>query len=84
MPPVRSSASERRARVVAVILLFGKIMPTYFCCVLKGLVCVVIITSLGRQPFSYVEYTKSNIRLFCNIRSVSNAECAFLIRFCIL
>ena len=48
MPPVRSLASERRAHVVAVIFLLSKIMPTCSCCVLKGLVYIIIIASLGR------------------------------------
>ena len=48
MPPVKSSASKRCTRVVAVILLLSKIMPTYSHCVLKGLVCVAIIAPLGR------------------------------------
>ena len=47
MPPVRSSASERRTRVVAVILLLGEIMPTCSRCVLKGLVYIAIIAPLG-------------------------------------
>ena len=38
MPPIRSSASKRRTRIVAIILLLSKIMPTCSCCVLKGLV----------------------------------------------
>ena len=79
MPPVRSSASKRRACVVAVILLLSKIMPTCSCCVLKGLVYVVIIAPLGRQPFFYTKYTKLNIYLSCNIRSVSNAKYIYLI-----
>ena len=74
MPLVRSSVSERRARVVAVILSLGEIMPTYSCCVLKGLVCIAIVASLGRQPSSCVKYTKSNMRSSCDIRLVSNAK----------
>ena len=79
MPPVRSLASERYAYIVAVILLLSKIMPTYSCCVLKGLVCVIIIALLGCQPSSYAKYTKLNICLSCDVRLVSNAECAFFI-----
>ena len=48
MPFIRFSASKRHTRVVAVILLLSKIMPTYFCCVLKGLVYIAIIAPLGR------------------------------------
>jgi hypothetical protein len=45
MPPVRSLAFKRlarRSKLVAVILLFNKIMPSYSCCVEKGLVYIVI------------------------------------------
>ena len=47
MPFIRSLASKRRAYMVAVIFLFSEIMPTCFCYVLKGLVCITIIAFLG-------------------------------------
>ena len=50
MPLIRFSVSKRLARyfkLVAVILLLGKIMPTCFCYIEKGLVCIIIIASLG-------------------------------------
>ena len=47
MPPVRSLASERRAYIVAIILLLSEIMPTYSRCVLKGLVYIMIMAFLG-------------------------------------
>ena len=47
MPFIRSLVSKRYTCVVAVILLLGKIMPTYFYYVLKGLVYVIIIAFLG-------------------------------------
>ena len=50
MPLVRSSISERLAycfKLVAVILLLGKIIPTCFYYIEKGLVCVIIIALLG-------------------------------------
>ena len=84
MPPVRSSVSEHRTCVVAVILSLSEIMPTCSRCVLKGLVCITIIAFLGHQPFSYTKCIKSNIRSSCNVRLVSNAECVFLIYFYIL
>ena len=79
IPPVKSSASEHYACVIAVILLLSKIMPTYSYCVLKGLIYIAIITPLGRQPSSYIKCTKLNIRLSCDIRSVFNAKYIFLI-----
>ena len=91
MPPVRSSASKCRAHVVAVILSLGEIMPTYSRCVLKGLVYIVIVAPLGRQPFFYTKCIKLNIRSFCNIKLnmrsfcdiklVFNTKCIYLIRF---
>ena len=50
MPLVRSSVFKRAAycfKLVAVILLLGKIMPTYFYCTEKGLVYIIIIAPLG-------------------------------------
>ena len=44
---IRFLASKRRTYVVAVILLLSKIMPTYSCCVLKGLVYIIIMAFLG-------------------------------------
>ena len=84
MPFIRSLASKRRAYVVAVILLLSKIMPTYSCCVLKGLVYIIIIAPLSCQPSSYTKCIKLNMRLSYNIRLVSNTKCAFFMRFCIL
>ena len=84
MPFIRSSVSERRARVIAVILLFSEIMPTCSRCVLNGLVCVIIIAPLGRQPSFYIKYTKSNIHSSCDIRLVSIAKCICFIHSCIL
>ena len=75
MPPIRSLVSERRAYIVAVILLLGEIMPSYSRCEEKKLVYIAIIALSGLQPSSCVKYTKLNIRSSCNIRSVSDAEC---------
>ena len=84
MPFIRFSVSKRRARVVAVILLLSEIMPIYFCCVLKGLVYIVIIAPLGRQPSFYAKCTKLNIRSSYDVKSVSNTKCMFFMRFCVL
>jgi hypothetical protein len=50
MPSVRSLVFKclaYRSKLVAVILLFSEIMPSYSYCMEKGLVCVVITA-----PFS--------------------------------
>ena len=83
MPPIRSSASRYLAyyfKLVAVILLLSKIMPTCSYYAEKGLVYITIMAPLGRQPSLYAKYTKLNIRSSCNIYLVSNAKCIFLAR----
>ena len=75
MPPIRSLASERRACVIAVILLLGEIMPFYSRYEEKKLVYIVIAALSNRHPFFYVECTKLNICLSCNVRLVSDTEC---------
>ena len=87
MPLIRSLVSKRTTycfKLVAVILLLSKIMPTYFYYMEKGLVYIIIIVPLGCQPSFYTKCTKLNIRSFCNIRLVSNIKYAFLIYFYVL
>ena len=74
MPPIRFLASKRCAHTVAVILLLGKIMPSYSRYKEKKLVYIIIIALFSHQPSFYVECTKLNIHLSCNVRSVSNAK----------
>ena len=78
MPSVRSLVSKRRTRVVAIILLLGEIILTYSYCVLKGLVYIVIISLLGRQPSIYFKCTKANIYLLYNMRLMSFNKYKFL------
>jgi hypothetical protein len=47
MPPVRSLASKHCTYIITLILLLGKIMPTYSYCAVKGLVYIIIAA-----PFS--------------------------------
>ena len=79
MPLIKSLASKRRACVVAVIFLLSEIMPTYSRYVLKGLVYITIIASLGRQPSSYTKCTKLNMRSSCNVKLVFNTKYIFFI-----
>ena len=77
MPSVRSLVSKRTAhcfKLVAVILLLGKIISTYSYYVEKGLVYVIIIALFSRQPSSYTKYTKLNIYSSCDIRLISNTK----------
>ena len=84
MPPIRFLVSKRRTYIVTIILLLSKIIPTYFYCVLKGLVYIIIIAPLGCQPSFYTKYTKLNIRSSCDVRSVSNIKYICFIRSYIL
>ena len=84
MPPIRSTASERYACVIAVILLLNKIMPTCSCYVLKGLVYIIITVLSNCQPSSCFKCIKSNMCLSYNIKSVSTAECMYFMRPCTL
>ena len=79
MPFIRSLVSKYCTYVVAVILLLSEIMPTYSCCVLKGLVCIIIIAFLGHQPSFYIKYTKLNMRLSYNVKLVFNTKYIFFI-----
>ena len=74
MPPIRSLASKYRAYIMAVILLLSKVMPSCSCCKEKELVYIIIIVLSSRQPSFYIKYTKLNIYLSCNVKSVSNTE----------
>ena len=76
---IRSLVSKRCTYIVATILLLGKIMPIYSHYTEKKLVYITIITPFSHQPFSYIKCIKLNIRLFYNIKSVSNTEYIFFI-----
>ena len=82
MPPIRFLVSARHAKLVAVILLLSKIIPFYSYYKEKKLVYIIIAASFSCQPFSYIKCTKSNMHLFCNIRSISNAEYLYFIYPC--
>ena len=71
---IRSLASKCYIYIILVILLLSKIMPIYSRCAKKKLVYIIIAAPSSRQPFFYFKYTKSNIRLSCNIKSVLDAE----------
>jgi hypothetical protein len=58
--------------------LLSKAISPYSRCV-EGLVYIVIPTPSARQPLSYAEYTKANIRSFYDIRVISNTKYTLLI-----
>ena len=64
MPPIKSSASKHSAyyfKLVAIILLLNKIIPTYSCCIEKGLIYIIIIALSNCQLFLYTKCIKLNI-----------------------
>ena len=84
MPFIRSSASERCAYIVSLILLLGVIMLIYSYYAEKKLVCVIIIVSFSHQPSSCFKCIKLNIHSFYDVHSVSNTEYVFFMCFCSL
>ena len=72
MPP--SIASIRYTVLIALILSISEIMPFYFYYIKKGLVYIIIAAPSGRQPLSYTEYIKANMRLSYNIHSISTTK----------
>ena len=74
MPFIRSSVSKRHAHTVAVILLLSEIIPSCSHCKEKKLVYITIMAPFSHQPSFYIKCTKSNIHLFCNVKSVFNAK----------
>ena len=84
MPPIRFLASTYRTKLIAVILLLSKIMPSYFRYEEKKLVYITIIALFSRQPSFYIKCTKLNIYLSCNIRLVFIAKYLYFIRLCSL
>ena len=74
MSCIRSLASKHCAYIIAVILLLSEIMPIYSCCIKKKLVYVIIIAPSSHQSSFYIKYTKSNMRLSCNVKSVLDAK----------
>jgi hypothetical protein len=74
MPPIRSSLSTCRNRLVTTILSLSEVIPSYSRYTEKKLVYIAIAAPSGRQPSSYAKCTKSNMRLSYNVRSVSNAK----------
>ena len=74
MPPIRSSTSKRRTRVISKILSLGKVILIYSRYSKKKLVCVTIASPSSRQPSSYAKYIKANMRSSYNVRFISNTK----------
>jgi len=75
--PLASSSIARWSCTVAAILFLSEIiLSLYSYCAKEGLVYVALASTLSRQPSSYLECTKANIRLSYNVRSIFNAKYA--------
>ena len=79
MPPIRSSTSRHYNKLITLIISISKVMPSYSYYIKKGLVYIIIIAPSGRQPSSCAECTKVNICSSCNIYSISNVKCIYLL-----
>jgi len=79
MPKVTFLSSiARYARTIAIVLSLGEIMLSLCSRYAKeGLVYIALASPLSWQPSSYLECTKANIYSSCNVRSISDAECAY-------
>jgi uncharacterized membrane protein YjdF len=70
MPSIKSLAFKRNVyciKLITIILLFSKIMPSYSRYTEKGLVYIVIAALFSCQPSSYAKYIKLNIYSFYNV-----------------
>jgi len=76
MPKVTSLSSIARcAYTIAVVLSLGEIMPSLCSrCAKEGLVYIALVSPSSWQPSSYLEYTKVNICLSCDVCSVFNTK----------
>ena len=84
MPPIRFSMSKRRALLAASISLDGEIISPYSRYMKKGLVYIIITDPSGRQSSFYMECTKLNTYVLCDMRLVFLNKYAFLyyMRYC--
>ena len=87
MPLIRFLVFKRFAchfKLIAVILLLNKIIPTYSRYTEKGLVYIAIIALSSYQSSSYIKCIKLNIRFLYNIYLVSNTKYIYFFYFFIL
>ena len=57
MPFIKSLASKYRAKLVSIIILLGKIIPSYLRYIKRKLLYITIAVSIGRQPSSCTKCT---------------------------
>ena len=71
IPPIRSFTSKRCTLLTVSISLDGEIISPYSYYIKKGLVYIIIMDLFSRQPSSYIECTKLNTYILCNMYLVS-------------
>ena len=67
---MRSFTLKRYTLLTISISLNKEIISPYSCYIKKGLIYIIIISPFNRQPSLCSEYTKANIYLLYNMRSV--------------
>jgi hypothetical protein len=70
MPLIKSSVFKRYILLATSISLNSKIMSPCSYYIKKGLVYIALISPSKCQPFFYLECTKVNTQLLCNIRFI--------------
>ena len=79
MPAIRLSAFKYYTLFISSIAYYSEIINLYSYCAKKGLVYIIIADPSSHQLFFYLEYTKLNTCVLCDIHSVSFNKYIFLI-----
>ena len=74
MSSIRFLVSTYCVKLITVIFLLSKIIPSCSCCKEKKLVYIIIIAPFSYQPSFYIKCTKLNIYSFYNVKLVSNTD----------
>ena len=81
IPFIKSTILERRTLFTTSISFNGEIISLDSCYIKKGLVYITITALFSCQSFFYLECTKVNTCLLCNVRLVSLNKYIFLCRY---
>ena len=80
IPSIRSLAFKYWAKLVSIIILLGKIMPSYSRYIERRLLYIIIVALFSYQPSSCTECTRVNMWASYNIHLVSDMEYIFFTR----
>ena len=81
MPPVRSTASRRRNKLILLILSINEVILSYSYYIKKGLLYIAIMSPFSCQLLSYAKYIIINMRSSYNIYLVSNTKYKYFITY---